>query len=315
MEVIIMDGERVLIVEPDSRLVELAVIKLSNSGWLVAVANDGEEAYEKASSNPPDVLVINPNLEKKDGYELCSDFKKNEHLKNIPVIFLVDQSFNEERFSSLKLGMCEILTKPFSPKNLLNKVNSLSLKSRLVKKMNPLTELPGKQYLEEELNQLIQAGSPFDLVFTDLKGFTSYNKAYGFDEGNKVIQYIVTLLQEEISKSEALDGKVYHFGGDDFCILLKPGYASDLSKRIIERFDSEIARFYQESDRARGGLIMTNRRGLVEQWPIMTLAIVLISNSNRKINNWLEAEMIASEMLKYTKSMPGSHFTKDRRSS
>ena len=310
-----MDGERVLIVEPDSRLVELAVIKLSNSGWLVAVANDGEEAYEKAANNPPDVLVINPNLEKKDGYELCSDFKKNDRLKNVPIIFLADQSFNEEKFGSLKLGMCETLTKPFSPKTLLNKVNSLALKSRLVKKMNPLTELPGKQYLEEELNQLIQNGVSFDLVFTDLKGFVSFNKAYGFEEGNKVIQYIVTLFQDELSKMDGHEGKVYHFGGDDFCILLKPGYANDLSKKIIARFDLEIPQFYQESDRSRGGLILTNRRGLIEQWPIMTLAMVLISNGNRKINNWLEAEMIAVEMLKYTKSMPGSHYTKDRRSS
>lgn len=310
-----MDGERVLIVEPDSRLVELAVIKLSNSGWLVAVANDGEEAYEKAINNPPDVLVINPNLEKKDGYELCLDFKKNDRLKNVPVIFLADQSFNEERFGSLKLGMCETLTKPFSPKTLLNKVNSLALKSRLVKKMNPLTELPGKQYLEEELNQLILNSVSFDLVFADLKGFVSFNKAYGFEEGNKVIRYIVTLFQDELSKMDGHEGKMYHFGGDDFCVLLKPGYANDLSKKIIVRFDSEIPQFYQESDRSRGGLILTNRRGLIEQWPIMTLAMVLISNGNRKISNWLEAEMIAAEMLKYTKSMPGSHFTKDRRSS
>jgi diguanylate cyclase (GGDEF)-like protein len=310
-----MDGERVLIVEPDSRLVELAVIKLSNSGWLVAVANDGEEAYEKATNNPPDVLVINPNLEKKDGYQLCLDFKKNARLKNVPVIFLADQSFNEERFGSLKLGICETLTKPFSPKTLLNKVNSLALKSRLVKKMNPLTELPGKQYLEEELNQLIQNGVSFDLVFADLKGFVSFNNAYGFEEGNKVIQYIVTLFQDELSKMDGPEGKVYHFGGDDFCVLLKPGYANDLSQKIIVRFDSEIPQFYQESDRSRGGLILTNRRGLIEQWPIMTLAMVLISNGNRKISNWLEAEMIAAEMLKYTKSMPGSHFTKDRRSS
>ncbi len=310
-----MDGERVLIVEPDSRLVELAVIKLSNSGWLVAVANDGEEAYEKAANNPPDVLVLNPNLEKKDGYELCSDFKKNDRLKNVPIIFLADQSFNEEKFGSLKLGMCETLTKPFSPKTLLNKVNSLALKSRLVKKINPLTELPGKQYLEDELNQLIQNGVSFDLVFTDLKGFVSFNKAYGFEEGNKVIQYIVTLFQDELSKMDGHEGKVYHFGGDDFCILLKPGYANDLSKKIIARFDLEIPQFYQESDRSRGGLILTNRRGLIEQWPIMTLAMVLISNGNRKISNWLEAEMIAVEMLKYTKSMPGSHYTKDRRSS
>jgi diguanylate cyclase (GGDEF)-like protein len=310
-----MDGERILIVEPDSRLVELAVIKLSNSGWLVAVANDGQEAFEKVVKNPPDVLIINPNLDKKDGYDLCSEIKKNNDLKNIPILFLADQSFNEERFGSLKLNICEILAKPFSPKTLLSKVNAIAMKSRLVKKINPLTELPGKQYLEEELNQRIQSTAQFDLVFMDLKDFRTYNKIYGFEQGNKVIQFVVKLLQEELIKLGSIDAQLYHFGGDDFCILMKPGYAEGVSQSIIERFDLEIAQLYQEGDQSRGGLVVTNRRGLIEQWPIMTLAMVLVSNCSRKINNFLEAEMIATEMLKYTKSMPGSRFTKDRRSS
>lgn len=310
-----MDGERVLIVEPDARVVELAVIKLSNAGYLVATANDGQEAFEKAINNPPDVLIVNLNLSKKDGYQLCAELKNNSKCKNVPIIILADQSFNEEHFSTLGLMICEILTKPFSPKNLLSKVNSITLKSKMVKKINPLTELPGKQYIEEELNQRIKSDRQFDLIFCDLRDFRIYNKVYGFEKGNEVIKYIVALLQEELTNFGMAEALLYHFGGDDFCILLKPGYATDLSKTIIERFDLEIPQLYYENDRGRGGLVITNRRGLVEQWPIMTLAMVEVSNTNRQINNWLEAEMIGAEMLKFTKSMPGSKFTKDRRNS
>jgi diguanylate cyclase (GGDEF)-like protein len=228
---------------------------------------------------------------------------------------LADQSFNEEHFGMLGLTMCEILTKPFSPKSLLSKVNSITLKAKMVKKINPLTELPGKQYLEEELNQRIKSERQFDLIFCDLRDFKIYNKVYGFEKGNEVIKYIVKLLQEELTNFGMAEALLYHLGGDDFCILLKPGFAEDLSKTIIERFDLEIPQLYYENDRGRGGLVITNRRGLVEQWPIMTLAMVVVSNTYRKINNWLEAEMIGAEMLKFTKSMPGSKFTKDRRNS
>lgn len=310
-----MDGERVLIVEPDSRLVELAVIKLSNSGWLVIVANDGQEAFEKAVNNPPDVLVVNPNLAKKDGYQLCSELRNRDEFKNVPIIFLADQSFNEERFSSLNLTQCEILMKPFSPKTLLNIVNSIALKSKLVKKINPLTELPGRQFLEEELELRIQSSTQFDLLFCDLKDFRTYNKIYGFDEGDKVIQYIGTLLREELIKGGIIETQLYHLGGDDFCVLMKPGYADEFSKNVIERFDREVSQFYQESDRNRGGLVVTNRRGMIEQWPIMTIDIVLVSNRTRPVHNWLEAEMIAAEIFKYAKSMPGSQFASERRHS
>jgi diguanylate cyclase (GGDEF)-like protein len=310
-----MDGERVLIVEPDSRVVELAVIKLSNAGYLVAAANDGEEAFEKVIKNPPDILIINPNLTKKDGYELCAEVRNNDKCKNVPIIILADQNFNEEHFGALGLTLCEILTKPFSPKSLLSKVNSITLKTKLVKKINPLTELPGKQYLEEELNQQIKAEQAFELIFCDLKDFRIYNKVYGFEKGNDVIKFTVKILQEELSKLDMVDARLYHFGGDDFCILLKPGYTKELCKEIIERFDLEIPQLYDENDRCIGGLVITNRRGMVEQWPIMTIALALVSNSCRRINNWLGAEAIGVEMLKFTKSMPGSRFTKDRRSS
>jgi diguanylate cyclase (GGDEF)-like protein len=260
-------------------------------------------------------LIVNPNLEKKDGYELCAELRNNKKFKNVPIIILADQSFNEERFGALNLSLSEIITKPFSPKTLLSKVNSIAMKAKLVKKINPLTELPGKQHLEEELNQRIKLDQQFDLIFCDLKNFRTYNKVYGFEQGNKVIKCIADILQEELVNFGMAEAQLYHFGGDDFCVLLKPGYAEDLSKTIIERFDLEIPQLYYETDRNRGGLVITNRRGMVEQWPIMTIAMVLVSNSYRKINNWLEAEMIASEMLKFVKSMPGSQFNKDRRSS
>ncbi len=310
-----MDDVRILIVEPDSRVAELAVIKLSNAGYLVATANDGQEAYEKVINNPPDILIINPNLMKKDGYELCGEIRWNEKTKNLPVIILADQNFNEEQFNLLGLSMSEILTKPFSPKALLNSVNSMVLQAKLVKKINPLTELPGKQVLEDEVNQRINNNQELQLIFCDLKDFRMFNKFYSFEQGNEVIKFLAKILEEEIQKFGIAEPKLFHFGGDDFCILLKSGYAEDLGKTIINRFELEIPQFYYENDRGRGGLMVTNRRGLIEQWPIMTIALAQVGNSNRKISSWLEAEAIGAEMLKYAKSMPGSQFVKDRRSS
>lgn len=310
-----MDGERVLIVEPDSKVTELAVIKLSNAGYLVATANDGEEAYKKVINNPPDVLIVNPNLARKDGYELCAQIRADEKSRNVPIIILADKSFNEESFNLLNLTMCDVLAKPFSPKALLSKVNAMVLQAKMTKKINPLTELPGKQNLVDELQAFIGEGREFNLIFLDLRDFRIYNKAYGFERGNEVIKFVAKLLQEEVTKFGMAEARLYHFGGDDFCILLKSGYAEDLGKTIIDRFDLEIPSLYYENDRDRGGLIVTNRRGLIEQWPIMSIALVIIGNSHRRINSWLEAEAIGAEMMRYAKSMPGSQLVKDRRNS
>lgn len=310
-----MEGERVLIVDSETRIVELAVIKLSNAGYWVVTAYDGEEALEKIANNPPELLVINYKLPKIDGYQVCSEMRNTLKLHNIPIVLMVDAQFDEEEFKKNKIEVSDIIVKPFTPKTLLGRVNAQIIKSKLLKQMNPLTELPGRTQLREELVYRIKDGKLFNLLFCDIKGFTMFNKVYGYEQGNQVIRFLAKLIREETSKMEDSISEVYHLGGDDFAVLLGPGSTEELCQNILNGFDREITSFYNEEDRKRGGMVVTNRRRVVEQWPVMTLGIGIVSNEKRVINDWFEAELIGFEVLKYAQSMPGSNYLKDRRRS
>lgn len=310
-----MEGERVLIVDSETRIVELAVIKLSNAGYWVISAYDGEEALDKIAGNPPDLLVINYKLPKIDGYQVCSEMKNRLGLSQVPIILMIDAQFDEEEFKKYGIKVNDFLVKPFTPKALLGRVNTQIINSKVLKEVNPLTELPGQTRLQEDITIRIKDGKLFNLIFSDIKNFGSFNKVYGLEQGNRVIKFLAKIIQEEAEKLESSSPLVYHLGGDDFVLLMEPGPTEEVAGNILSRFDHEILEFYNEEDRNRGGIVITNRRGILEQWPVMTLAIGIVSNEERVIKDWLEAELIGFEVLKCAQLMPGSQFFRDRRRS
>jgi diguanylate cyclase (GGDEF)-like protein len=309
----VLEEAKILIAESDPRIAELAVIKLSNAGYWVISAYDGEEAVKKALDNELDLMLISPNLPQKDGYEVCSEILRDPRKADLPIILLVDEAFDEAQFNQIGLKVELILAKPFSPKNLLGAVNRILTHRRLLKEINPQTMLPGRVFLAEKIDAEIAAGSLFYLIFTDMKNFRTYNKYYGYEQGDKVIAMFAAMLKEELVKSGLEKTELFHFGGDDFAIFTGAPDINQLCQTIIDRFDKTVPGYYLEVDRDRGGLVVQNRQGIVEQWPMMTLALGVATNHHRKFKEWLEAETIAQELVRYAKTMPGSKYAIDRR--
>ncbi|TCL73220.1 response regulator receiver modulated diguanylate cyclase [Hydrogenispora ethanolica] len=310
-----MEAAKVLIVDSDKRMVELAVIKLSNAGYWVMTAASGAEGLNKLRGTPPDLLLVNPALAAGDGYELIREARSLPELRGLPVILLADPHFDEERFRNAAVKVEEMLVKPFAPKTLLHRVNAQILQSRLLRQLNPLTVLPGKVHLQERLRNINRDGERFDIIFIDLKDFKVYNKYYGFEQGDRVIRFLADLLREESDRRRAADPELYHLGGDDFCVVLAPGAAEAFCEAVKERFDEGIPQYYLEEDRNRGGLVVSNRQGFIEQWPVMSIACGIVGNGQRVVQDWLEAEAIGSELLHYVKTIPGSNYLRDRRRS
>lgn len=309
-----MNSEKVMIVESDPKIVELAAIKLSNAGYLVTTATSSAELLQKIESTPPDIVVINPNLTDGDGYDTCAEFGKRFELKNIPIILLIDDQFNEDLFKNVGVKVADLLLKPFNPRTLLTHVNSVVVKVRLIKKLNPLTRLPGRLHVQEEVEFILKEKRQFTLVFVDLKGFKAYNKQYGYEEGNQVIKFTANLIRTELDHA-GIDAEVFHFGGDKFAILFGAVPVEEIAANIIRRFDQEIPGLYRENDQIRGGIVITNRQGMVEQWPIMTIAIGIVTNELRVFTNWLDVETVGTELIEFAKTIPGSAQVKDRRRS
>jgi DNA-binding response OmpR family regulator len=310
-----MDGGRILVIDSDESTVQLATFKLSGAGYWVMTAPDAGTALDKMQMTPPDLLLINYRLPDRSGLEFCAEHRGKPYLKNTPVILMIDAGFDEKKLKEFKINVEGILIKPFTPKNLLTKVNAAVLRRAMVRQVNPLTLLPGKMHLREALEYRLQENRPFDLVLSDLKGLAVFNKVYGYDRGDELIKLTAGVIEAELSKNEGTQATLYQLDGGCFAFMLNPGFADIICQSIIDRLSRELIACYDEEDRQRGGVVLKNRRGMVEQKPVMTISLGIVSNQNRPIANWLEAEALGAELLKYAKTMPGSRFVRDRRQS
>ncbi len=116
---------RVLVADDDPRVVELLRITLSNSGYDVLSALDGKEALDVAREQRPDLVILDVKMPKADGFEVCESLKRGGTEPCPPVILISGQADANSRLQGLLRGADDFLIKPFSPKELLAKMERI----------------------------------------------------------------------------------------------------------------------------------------------------------------------------------------------
>ncbi len=120
-----MSEKKALIVDDEIHIIQVVAIKLKNNGFEVVTANNGQKALEAALEHKPDVIVTDYQMPVMDGLELIENLRKQEQTAQIPVIMLTARDFaiEPETIEQLKISAC--LNKPFSPRELLEKVEEV----------------------------------------------------------------------------------------------------------------------------------------------------------------------------------------------
>lgn len=183
---------------------------------------------------------------------------------------------------------------------------SMQLELNITKYSNPLTGLPGNFVIEEKIREVISTDEPFSLLYFDLNNFKAYNDVYGFEKGDKVLKYVANILERHLYFYR--DSFLGHIGGDDFVVVVKTHDVEQLCKNIIEEFDYNIVKFYNELDVKRGYIHVTDRLGKKDDFPIMGISIVVVNNSSRKFLNINEINEITSQMKVKCKKYKKSHY-------
>ena len=117
-------------VEDDAELAELVGFSLKRAGFAVGTAPDGIEALKKARSLLPDLILLDLMLPELDGLAVCEVLRRDPCTASVPVIMLTAMSSQLARLSGLEAGADDYITKPFSPKDLLDRVRALLSRSR-----------------------------------------------------------------------------------------------------------------------------------------------------------------------------------------
>ncbi|MDP3981480.1 MAG: response regulator [Chlamydiota bacterium] len=303
----------IAIIDDDRDIVEVTSAFLMRHGYKVIKAYEGITGIEMIKDLKPDLILLDLMLPGMDGYEICRRIKEDSHLWHVPVIYFTAKGATSEKISGLTSGADDYVTKPFEPGELLARIQSLLSRISQVLDANPLSKLPGNHSIQMKISQTLSTQKTFAICHLDIDHFKSFNDQYGFHRGDQAIRKTGQILISTVQERGATNDFVGHIGGDDFVVISTPDKIDLLCSEIIRKFDHEAPLLYDKEDRERGFITLRDRRGMIHEFPIMSLSIAVISNEKRNITHIAEVNAIAVELKKYAKSLPGSNYVKDRR--
>jgi DNA-binding response OmpR family regulator len=112
-------------VDDEPEAVELLEFNLKKAGFDVLTATDGAQALKKARSAQPDLMVLDLMMPEVDGLEVCKILRRDPATASIPIIMLTAKAAEVDRIVGLELGADDYVTKPFSPRELVLRVNKV----------------------------------------------------------------------------------------------------------------------------------------------------------------------------------------------
>lgn len=112
--------KKVLVADDDANIREVVCFALENAGILVVQASDGLQAIDAFLSTQPDLIVLDVGMPEMDGLEVCRVIRKNHET---PILFLSARDEEIDRIIGLEIGGDDYVTKPFSPRELVARVN------------------------------------------------------------------------------------------------------------------------------------------------------------------------------------------------
>lgn len=117
--------KRVLVCDDDPVILRLLQVNLELEGYDVLLAHHGEEAYDLAAREAPDLVILDIMMPRLDGYQTCEKLKGNEVTRDVPVVFLSAKAQRSDIERGKRYGVADYLTKPFDPAELLDVVERL----------------------------------------------------------------------------------------------------------------------------------------------------------------------------------------------
>lgn len=173
-------GEKlVLIVEDERDLSELLDYNLRDNGYRTAVAYTGADAMAKARSLTPDLIILDLMLPELPGTEVAKQVRADKALGRVPIIMLTAKADEVDQVVGLTVGADDYVTKPFSMKVLLARIEAVFRRSQQGGRGSELVLRLGGVTLDLETHEATVDGSPMPVTLTEFRLLTALIEAEG----------------------------------------------------------------------------------------------------------------------------------------
>ena len=309
----LMEHNAKILLADDSHAIRFLVSEiLTNAGFTVIEAEDGQEAIEKTYKENPDLLILDYEMPKKTGFEVVQEVRSRTGYLHTPIIIFTAVTDKSTKLEGLGLDIDDYLTKPADEDEIVARVKLLLKRNKQKMDCNPLTRLPGNPSIQARIEAEIASGRPFAVLYCDLNNFKSFNDKYGFEAGDRVLKTEADIIVRAAAQEPT--SFVGHIGGDDFIVVCAFDKAEAIAQEIASKTDTLAPAFYNEEDRKNGYMVSTNRRGETEKFKFLSIGIGIVHNTKRPLTSFAMVSNIGSELKCLAKKHEnGSFYVMDRR--
>ncbi|PES63271.1 DNA-binding response regulator [Bacillus cereus] len=152
-------NNRILVVDDEEFILTLIEFNLQQAGFEVITAMDGEMALQKATTERPDLIILDLMLPKMDGMEVCKELRLQRVMTPILMLTAKDDEF--DKVLGLELGADDYMTKPFSPREVVARVKAILRRTKL-----------------QQEEQVSEAPDEESIIIAELKILTEFYEAY-----------------------------------------------------------------------------------------------------------------------------------------
>jgi len=248
---------KILIVDDDRKIVEMLEIGLNALGYQTAVAYDGEVAVEMVAREVPDIILLDLNLPKKDGFEVCRQVRAEVKDNYIPIIMITARDDISSKIEGLDTGADDYITKPVDIKEVMARIKSMlrikSLQDELRTAKDELQELAVRDYLtgcfnrryfmeilQIELKKSLRYDKSFGCIMLDVDNFKRVNDTWGHPYGDEVLKKVADIIRDNLRESDIIG----RYGGEEFIALLPNIILKKELEQICERIRKKVEKTF-----------------------------------------------------------------------
>ncbi|MBQ3145967.1 MAG: diguanylate cyclase [Clostridia bacterium] len=267
-----------------------------------------------ALRNIPDLIIVNEQSIDINVIELCKTIRKNEDNSITPVLVISSTNEEEHKISIMKNSIEYIIPSTASSECIYYAIKNIIRLLSVNRTVSPLTGLPGNVQIQTELKKRLLRKETFQVLYFDLDNFKAYNDVYGFLKGDEIIKLTAKIITKNMHALEDTDVFVGHIGGDDFVGIVDEVVDYDkICQNIIAEFDREIIKYFNDEDIERGYIEVSNRKGIIEEFPLTSISIGVVVADKKRFSNTLEIGEVGAQVKHLSKTTIGSSYAIDRR--
>ena len=164
-----MDKKKILVVDDEPDVTDLVAYHLKAKGFHVETLNDATASIAKARGYVPDLVILDIMMPDLSGIQVCRILRADPKLARVPIIFLTAKAEPHDRIEGLESGADDYLSKPFSPKELVLRVESILRRVAAPKEPVAAKLRVGDIQLDSDTHHVTVKGEVLDLTATEFK--------------------------------------------------------------------------------------------------------------------------------------------------